>query len=114
MKIERYEFKKIVIEHTEYTQDLIILPHRVQEGWRRQQGHSLSIPDLEGAFAAHPDVLVIGTGYFGLMQVPWATRAEIERRGIELHVLPTTRAWQEYNALAQSTRAVIAAFHLAC
>lgn len=114
MEIKSYTFKKIVIDHTTYTRDLIILPDRVEDGWRRQQGHHLSIPDLERVLAAHPDVLVIGAGYFGLMQVPPVTRDEIERRGIELHVLPTTRAWQQYNALAQSARTVAAAFHLAC
>ncbi len=114
MIIESYGFKRIVIDQIEYTRDLLILPDRVHENWWREQGHSLSVADLEPVFAAAPDVLVIGTGYLGVMQVPQATRDEIERRKIELHILPTTQAWQTYNRLAQSGRTVAAAFHLAC
>lgn len=114
MKIESYGFKKIVIDQTEYDRDLLILPDRVHTGWWREQGHSLSAADLSEVFAAAPEVIVIGTGYFGLMQVPSATRDEIVRRGIELHVLPTTKAWEKYNVLAQEGRRVGAALHLAC
>jgi hypothetical protein len=82
--------------------------------WWREEGHRLSIADLEQAFATEPEILVVGTGSFSLVRIPDATRKEIERRGIELHVLPTGKAWALYNQIESQGQRVVAAFHLTC
>jgi hypothetical protein len=121
--IERYAFGQITIDGQTYTSDVIIAPgqhnkFQVWDGWWREEGHCLSIADLEKAFArsdrAQPDVLLVGTGHSGRMKVPSETREEIQRRGIELHVLPTGQAWTLYNQLASGGRKVVAVFHLTC
>jgi hypothetical protein len=114
MKIENYVFGSIVVDGVTYERDLIIAPDGVHSGWWREEGHRLSIPDLDEVFKAAPEVLVVGTGKMGLMRVPAETSREIERRGIELHVSPTGKAWGLYNRLQSSGRRVVAAFHLTC
>lgn len=114
MTIERYAFGEIVIDGQTYTRDLILTRDRVWDGWWREQGHCLSLVDLKDAFESDPDVLIVGTGAVARMRVPVETSREIERRGIELHVLPTGKAWALYNELEAGGCKVVAALHLTC
>jgi hypothetical protein len=111
--IEMYEFGKIVINGNEYHKDLIVYPDTIESGWWRQQGHSLSVEDIKRVFASHPDVIVIGTGYHGVMDVPSQCRDAITSQGIDLIVEKTTDACHTYNRLAK-THKVVGAFHLTC
>jgi len=112
-KIESYRFGFIRIDGKTHTKDLIILPDRVVAGWWRQQGHTLRPDDLQDVFEGAPEVLVVGSGSFGHMQVPDHTRRQLKTAGIELIVERTGPACQTYNALRQ-TRRVAAALHLTC
>ena len=70
MKIDSYSFGRIVINGKTYTSDVIIYPDRVHAPWWRKDGHLLQLADLAEALQAKPDVLVIGTGYAGVMRFP--------------------------------------------
>jgi hypothetical protein len=114
MKVTGYSFGKIDIDGTVYTSDVIITPEKVDDSWWRKEGHRLQIPDLDAVVDAKPDVLVVGTGYFGRMLVPEETRRFLRSKGIELLDAPTGEAVKELNKLlAEKTRAV-AALHLTC
>lgn len=116
--ITSYEFGKIVIGGNEYVSDVIIFPEEVIPNWWREEGHTLSIKDLEPVFERKPKILVIGTGYSGLMKVPNATADNISARGIELHTADTRAAVGIFNDLigksVAATAATAAAFHLTC
>jgi hypothetical protein len=114
MIVEGYRFGKIVIDGQEYNRDLLILSEGVKDGWWRAEGHSLSMADLEEVLADAPRILIVGTGFFGLIQVSTNVREALAAHGIETHILPTRHAWSLYNRLAASERQVAAAFHLAC
>ena len=112
--VESYRFGHVVVDGRAYDRDVVILPDRVWDGWWREQGHRLAVVDLKEVFDAQPEVLVVGTGFFGLMQVPAETREDIEKRGIELHVGLTPKAWALYNQLSEQGRKAVAALHLSC
>jgi hypothetical protein len=114
MEIESYSFGRITIDGQTYSKDVIILPDRVWDGWWREEGHALSVADLDVALEANPDLLVVGSGSFGLMKVSPETRAEVNARGIELHVAKTKKATQLYNTFARRGARVVAALHLSC
>ena len=114
MNIEYYAFGHITIDDKRYDKDVIIVPQKVWGHWWRQESHNLAVADLEKVFEACPEILIVGTGFFGLMQVSDETRQEIERQGIELQVLPTRDAWKVYNQFSAAERKVAAAFHLTC
>ncbi len=114
MKIEDYAFGRIVIDGQTFTRDVILLPNRVWDGWWRQEGHRLIIADLNEIWAAMPTALVIGSGFFGLMQTPTEIRTEIERRGVALYIEKTRQACQVFNRLAAQGERVVAALHLSC
>lgn len=114
MKITDYHFGQIAIDGQACTSDVIITPEGVEAGWWRQEGHRLAITDLYAVVDARPDIVVIGAGYAGRMQVPEATRAYLEAKGIRVRVSKTRDAVEAFNALQQQYARVVAALHLSC
>lgn len=114
MVVEAYSFGRITIDGASYTQDVLILPDGVHSPWWRAAGHELRAADLEGVLDAPLAYLVIGTGYYGRMAVPEATRATLAAQGIEPVIARTERASAELNRLAANGAAVAGAFHLTC
>jgi len=113
MKIDSYSFGRIVINGKPYTSDVIIYPGRVDASWWRKESHLLQLADVAEALQTKPDVLVIGTGYAGIMRVPRETVERIAAQGIEVKVERTAKAVTIYNDLEGATT-VIAALHITC
>ncbi len=114
MKITRYEFGEIEIDARTYTADVIVTPERVLDAWRRQEGHSLAVDDLAGILAARPEILIVGTGYYGRMAIPGETRRYLESQGVTLRAAHTGEAVKEFNRLQRKPARVVAALHLTC
>jgi len=114
--IDSYEFGAMVINGKRYTSDVVIFPDRVLDGWWRREGHRLYVEDLKEVLGAEPtpEVLVVGTGYSGLMKVSPGVEEALRGSGIELIAQPTKQACQTFNELLKSGRRVVAAFHLTC
>jgi len=112
-RIDSYCFGAIVIDGHSYSHDVIIYPDRVDGGWWREEGHSVGPADLWEVLESRPDVLVIGQGRPGRMEVPDDTRGKVGEAGIELIVQPTSEATATYNRLRE-VRRVVAALHLTC
>lgn len=115
MAIEKYEFGEICVDGVTYYSDVIIYPDRVDSSWWRKEGHKLQSADLQEVVAAAPEVLVVGTGYSGCMQVLPETQKFLKRAGIELVAAPTELACRRFNALrGKRQQRVVAALHLTC
>ncbi|HDD72121.1 MAG TPA: hypothetical protein ENF98_00440 [Candidatus Bathyarchaeota archaeon] len=112
--IDEYSFGRIVIDGKTYRQDVIVYPDRVKPNWWRREGHSLCLEDLEEVLRDPPEVLVIGTGYVGLMRVPREVREKLEEMGIQVVVEKTGKAYRTFNKLLSEGRRVVAALHLTC
>lgn len=112
--IEFYDFGQITINGRQYTTDVIIFPDRVKDRWWRREGHRLSIDDLKEVVQAKPEVLIVGTGYHGCMDVPIEVTNFLASNKIELIVENSGEAWKTYNRLAKQSKRVVAAFHLTC
>jgi hypothetical protein len=69
--IDLYEFLRIVANGRRCKSDAIIFLDRVIDGWWRREGHRLCIDDLTKVLNAElkPELLIVGTGYLGLMKV---------------------------------------------
>ena len=92
----------------------MIFPDHVQKRWWRQEGHRLAREDLETVLAEMPDVLVVGTGYDGRMQVPEETLDALRSVGIDVKVEKTSSAVEELNRLQRECARIVAALHLTC
>ncbi len=114
MEIDHYTFGRIGIGGRDYDADVIIFPDHVQERWWRREGHRLAQEDLETVLADAPQLLVIGTGYYGRMQVPEETLASLRAEGVEVKVSKTSEAVAEFNRLQRDYARIVAALHLTC
>jgi len=114
MHIDDYTFGRMVVDGVAYTSDLILLPDRVVDGWRRREGHRLDPADLTAVAEAAPAVVVIGTGASGCMAIPAATRRWLEGQGAEVEAAPSSDAVTRYNACAAAGERVLGCFHLTC
>ncbi len=114
--IDSYEFGTIVINGKRYTSDVIVFPERVIDSWWRKEGHRLCVEDLKETLRSEPkpEVLVVGTGYYGLVKVSPEVENTLKSHGIELLAQPTREACQTFNKLLKSNRRVAGAFHLTC
>ncbi len=113
MKIEHYSFGRIVVGGKDYNSDVIIYQNRVDSSWWRKEGHKLHIDDLKEVLEAKPEILVVGTGAYGAMAVPYETEEYLKKRGIKLIAEKTKTACETFNRLADQGN-VIAALHLTC
>lgn len=111
--IEAYRFGRMQIDDGVYTTDVLVFPDRVKSDWWRLEGHKLSVEDLDEVLQAKPEILVVGTGYYGLMKVLPETETHLEREGIRVIAEKTGEAYHTFNALSKSKR-VVGAFHLTC
>jgi len=114
MRIDSYSFGVMKVEGTEYTADLIIFPDRITSNWWRRQGHNLAIEDLNDVLGFKPEVLVIGKGASGLMDIPASTKKVLQEEGIEVIAKNTGQAWGIFNEQIEKGRKVVGAFHLTC
>jgi len=112
--IDSYSFGAIAVDGAEYHRDLIVYPERVQDGWRRKEGHSLGPSDLKEVFQYHPDVLVVGQGAYGRMKIADATLRRANEEGIELVAADTANSVQRFNEEMEKGAKVVGAFHLTC
>lgn len=111
--IESYNFGKIIINSKEYNSDIIIYKNNIYDKWWRRASHHLCIEDIKEILDNMPEILIIGTGYYGLMKVPIELIEYLESNNIEVIIKKTKAACDEYNTLHQKKN-VVAAFHLTC
>jgi len=114
MEIEKYSFGSITINGKEYDKDVIIFHNRVFSPWWREEGHNLSIKDLEKAIDAAPNLIIIGTGSQGVMKVPEKTLKKLKELNIEVITARTPQAVKIYNEKEKNNENVIACLHLTC
>jgi hypothetical protein len=113
MHIDDYSFGRIVIDGKAYTSDVIVYPDRVDPSWWRKEGHLLQKVDLSDVIGAGPQIVVIGSGNWGVMRVPDGTVAFLESKGIRVVVEKTAKAVEVFNEESKKGKTV-GAFHLTC
>jgi len=112
--IDNYSFGQIMVDGKRYTNDIIIFPSRIRDNWWRKIGHRIDIEDLKEVIQEKPEMLVVGTGYFGFVKVPAEVKEFVRSKGIELIFQSTKDACNTFNSLRTSGKKVVAALHLAC
>ncbi len=114
MKIDNYSFGKLVLDGKIYESDIIIYQDKVDSSWWRREGHYLGIEDIKDVIKERPDVVIIGTGYYGAMTVPQETIDYLKKA--QVIVKKTPEAVQLFNdiSLKGINKKIVAMFHLTC
>ncbi len=114
MRIDSYQFGRIVIGGVAYNSDCLILAGTVLANWLRKQGHLLSAEDLQPVVAAKPSILIVGCGASGLMKVAKELPQFLQQHDTKLEAYNTYKAVERFNELSQAGENVAAALHLTC
>ena len=114
MHVEKYDFGRIQINGREYRNDVIVFPDRISTDWWRKEGHSLTMQDLEEVIQFGPDLLIVGRGYAGVLQIPQKTRDALRERRINLVDDLTGEAVELFNQKIAAGEKAVGAFHLTC
>jgi hypothetical protein len=94
--------------------DLKIIGDQLLENWWRKQGHRVDVGDVTDILAASPEVLVVGMGYAGFMEVANSLRSALKSQNIQLIAKKTDEAVKTFNQLHSQGKRVAGAFHLTC
>ncbi len=113
MKVEHYGFGVIRLDGREFRHDVIVYGDFVKKWWRKE-GHRVQLEDVEDLFELKPDVVVIGTGYYGVMKVDSDVIEKLREEGIEVICEESKRAVETYNKLLKEGKKVALAIHLTC
>jgi hypothetical protein len=111
-KLEGYRFGRLMVDGTEETKDLIVLPDRVVRNWWRIDGHALQMEDLDDVVEDLPERLIVGTGADQRMRPDPGVLHWLKGRSVEVEVLPSDEAVKRYGELDPATTAI--ALHLTC
>jgi len=114
MKIDTYSFGKMIIDGKEYTSDLIIYGGKVYENWWRKTSHKLFLDDIITFLPNVIEIVLMGTGKFGLMKVQKDLIDYCEKHAIELIVQKSEEAVETFNESVKDGKRILAAFHLTC
>lgn len=112
--IEAYSFGSLTFAGKRYQKDLKILGGEVRAGWWRKEVHRVDVGDVQDILEAGPDILVVGTGAYGLMKVSGQLKKTLEEKSIQLVAQPSGEAAKAFNRLAEDGKDVAGAFHLTC
>jgi len=112
--IDAYSFGRIRVSGDDFDDDLIVFPDKVEPYWKRREAHWLSLTDLETVIDYSPDLLVVGTGVGGRLQLDPSMRDALRQKGIDCIEEHTDRAWQIFNDEIEHDRKVVGVFHLTC
>jgi len=111
--IDSYKFGEMTVNGKKYTADLIITPQKIHKDWWRKEGHKLCLEDLEEVSWDDTEVLVVGTGMYGLMSVLPEVKNFLAEKDISLETGKTAQAVKIFNKLIKE-KTVVGAFHLTC
>ena len=93
--------------------DIFLSPEGVS-AWHERKGHKLKRSMVKRALGLKPEVLIIGNGVEGALEIGKKARKEIEDAGVKLVVLRTPEACRVYNQLYRLGKHVILLAHGTC
>ena len=114
IKINSIEFGSITINGKKYNNDVILSYKGSVQKTETQLRHLISKKEFNLMLADGPEIILIGTGIEGDMQVSLDVQRLAEQRGIQILDLRSSEAIKKFNQLYESGRKVVAFIHTTC
>lgn len=118
--IDEYRFGSIVIDGEAYDHDVEVRWNGEVLKWWRDKGHVFQPQDIERAMNENPEIIILGTGAYGVSEVPQETKELVREENIKLIVDKTEEAIRTFNIIMEKAqeqhieKKVIGLFHLTC
>lgn len=119
LKIDSVGWAKVVVGGKKFFQAMVVggkaVP-RDHEKLKRMFGTTHVIPDWEQDLlvSGNPEIIIIGDGWDSALRVSEEAKRKFERAEIEVRILDTKRAVEEYNRLVEEGKRVNALIHTTC
>ena len=118
VKVDNYLFGCITVNKKDYKDDIVITPDGAVIARKTElslNDHDLSEEEVQILIDMAPEVIVIGNGKSGALQVSPEAREACVSNGIQLIVDKTSAAINKFNWLAKDGKQRVAAlFHITC
>ncbi len=112
--IEDYQFGKITVNGETYTKgDLIVSPEKTRV-WYCTDHHRPVLENFAEILEIKPEILIIGTGYYNVMQLDPILTDKLEQKIDKVIISNTKKAVKIYNKLSSQNKNIVACLHLTC
>ncbi len=112
VKVDETSFGSITIDGKRYSHDVWILADGSIK--HRDRNHEFTRAELELLLREKPELVVVGTGQSGCVEIDREAARVAAERKVEIISDITPRALEMYNQAVKAGRKVAAAFHLTC
>jgi len=112
--IQEYHFGEIKINGKNYHYDVCLDWKGEVLKWQRKESHWVDLEDLEIALKNQPEVIIIGTGAYGVAEVSDKVKEKLENLKIELVIASTKEAIEVFEEKIRTQKKVVGLFHLTC
>jgi hypothetical protein len=114
MRVEHYEFGRIIVNGKTFTSDIVVGERVVNPNWWRKEGHRIQVDDIADILEYEPEVVVFGTGYHGLVKIDADVVEILRKKGIASEKLRSRDAVERFNELIKDGKNAVLAIHLTC
>jgi hypothetical protein len=111
--IDSYKFGEFIIKGKTYKCNVELVGETVKEH-RHLDNHELNLDDFTDLINAKPEIIIIGTGAYGVVKPPKEILEFIEKQGIKVIVEKTGTACKTYDSLLKQGKKVAALMHNTC
>ncbi len=112
--ITDYQFGLMIINGHTYNYDIEVRWDGNILPWVRKEGHIFNSDDVQRAINIKPEIIIFGTGDYGMARVAPETLTIINKQGIKAVTEKTPQAVQFFNNYLKKGKRVIGLFHLTC
>ena len=112
--ITNYQFGLITINGRDYDYDIEVRWNGEVLDWIREESHLFSPADIQRALRQNPEIIIFGTGAYGMAKVAPETLIITKEQGIRTITQRTPQAVQSFNNYLKEGKRVIGLFHLTC
>ena len=112
--IDSTEFGSITVGGRTYYSDVLIDWNGRVEEVKLQTRHLFDEPDFSKIKERRPEILIVGTGQSGLVEVSEKVKKTCEELGIELKEAPSKEAIELFNEALREGKKAIAFIHVTC
>ena len=110
--IDGHKFGSFVVNGREYLGDIKIIGSKVRL-WDRKK-HEVNIDDVKDILKAEPEVIIVGTGNSGYLQLEKSLRDYLLAKRIKLFIGVNSEAIVKYNEAVSQRKNIGAIFHSTC
>jgi hypothetical protein len=114
IRINSTEFGSIMVNNKRYSYDVMVSYRGLVKNVETEVRHLVSRKEFYLMLAEEPEVIVIGTGVEGGMQISSDVRRLAEQKGIQVIDLKSSEAIKKFNQLYESGKRVVAFIHTTC